>query len=102
MEQQLHGGVRFLDLRLMTHKKEIWLHHNIVVCVKLREVLTVVRDFVKENPSEIVGLYLNNDGKPLDWGTAHSLINELLGHCLIPEHMKEMKIGGFHGLTSQH
>lgn len=95
IKQQLLAGVRFLDLRLMTDEKtkEIWLHHNVVACVTFKSVLEQVRDFIVEFPSEIVGIYMTNDGKSLDWGCVHSYISEYIGSKLIDETMKTMRIG---------
>lgn len=93
IDSQLWGGVRLLDLRVMTYGRDIWTHHQKVLCVKLKEILEVVRDFVSENPSEIVFLYITNDGKHVEWMNVHSLLNEYLGKKLIPEHMREMNIG---------
>ncbi len=90
---QLQGGIRFFDLRVMKHSdKEIWLHHNVVVCVKLREVLEVVRDFITDYPSEIVFLYLNPDGKTVDWSLVRSYFSEYLNDRMVMEHMLSMRI----------
>ena len=91
--QQLVAGVRFLDLRLMNHDNDIWLHHNVVVCIKFHNVLLDVQKFIKSNPSEVVGLYLTADGKPVDWALVDNHIQELLKDRLIFEHQKDMLIG---------
>ncbi len=95
VEQQLMGGIRFLDFRLMTdpEDKEVWLHHNLVACEKFRYVLDSIQDFVSEHPSEIVCMHLTSDGKQLDWKSVNSLINEYLGPRICPADMREMTIG---------
>ncbi len=97
IETQLVGGVRLLDLRITSDTKtnEIWLHHNVVYCVKFKEVMETVRDFVVEHPSEIIILHLANDGKPIDWGNVHTVINEFVGTRLIPQHMRNRSIGQY-------
>ena len=95
VEQQLMGGIRFLDFRLMTDPtdKEVWLHHNMVTCEKFRYILDTIQDFITEYPSEIVCIFLSNDGKHLDWGTVNALLNEYLGQRICPPDMREMAIG---------
>ena len=93
IDLQLYGGIRFLDLRLMNDGADIWCHHNLVTCVKLRKVLECVRDFINENKSEIVFLYMTNDGKNLEWPTVNAHVNEYLSGRLIMEHQRDMLIG---------
>jgi hypothetical protein len=96
IDQQLYGGIRFLDLRLMSRGADIWCHHNLVICVKFKDVLESVRDFINDNRSEIVFLYLTNDGKHLEWPTVNALINEYLGTRLVFESQRDMLIGEDH------
>ena len=96
IEQQLIGGIRFLDLRLMTHESDVWIHHNVIACVTLKSVLITVRDFISKHTSEIVCLYMTNDGKPLDWGLCHTYLQEYLGGRMIHEHLKDMLIGRYY------
>ncbi len=95
VEQQLFGGIRFFDFRIMTNEedKEIWLHHNLVLCDKFRYILDTIQDFVNENPSEIVCMHVTNDGQHVDWEMADSLINEYLGQKIVPDDMRELTIG---------
>ena len=95
IKEQLIGGLRLFDLRVMTDDKtkEIWTHHNVVACVTFKDVLQQVRDFLIEYPSEIVALHITNDGKSIDWTTVHSLINEYVGKKLIMPAMSNSKIG---------
>ena len=93
IDQQLYGGIRFLDLRLMNQGADIWCHHNLVICMKLKDVLESVRDFINDNKSEIVFLYLTNDGKHLEWPTVNALVNEYLSERLIFESQRDMLIG---------
>ena len=95
VDAQLYGGVRFFDLRLMDHKNDVWTHHNLVVCERLSDILCIVKDFITENSSEIICLYMTNDGKSLDWGRVHSLLQEYFSDSMIPEHQKDMPIGEF-------
>ena len=64
-----------------------------VICVKLKDVLESIRDFINENKSEIVLLYMTNDGKPLEWAGVNVLVNEYLKDRLIFEHQRDMLIG---------
>ena len=95
VEQQLMGGIRFLDFRLLTDPtdKEVWLHHNMVTCEKFRYILDTIQDFVTEYPSEMVCMFLSKDGKHLDWGTVNALLTEYLGQRICPPDMREMAIG---------
>lgn len=93
VDVQLYGGIRFFDLRLMDHNSDVWTHHNLVVCERLADILSIVRDFITENSSEIVCLYMTNDGKSLDWGRVHSLLQEYFSTSMIPEHQRDMLIG---------
>lgn len=90
---QLYGGIRFFDLRVMTYDSDIWLHHNLVICRRLRDVLQEVADFVTENPTEIVFVFMDRDGKDIDWDQVKGYVNELLGDTLIMEHQRDMLIG---------
>ena len=91
--EQLLGGVRFLDLRVMTYEKDIWLHHNIVVCAKLRDAFADVQKFIKEFPTEIVGMFLTADGKSIDWALCDNIVMEFFRDRLIFEEQKNMLIG---------
>lgn len=95
VQAQLCGGIRFFDFRIMTHENQIWLHHNVVACIRLREALQEVKDFVTDNPSEIVFIFLDRDGKDVNWTQVQVHISELFGDTLIMEHMKDMLIGRF-------
>ena len=91
--EQLIGGVRFLDFRIMDHDGDLWLHHNIVICVSLKDALTKVKTFISEFPTEIVGIYITNDGKTVDWRKCNDYINMFFKERLMFEHMKDMLIG---------
>lgn len=91
---QLMGGIRFLDLRLMDYEGDIWLHHNVVTCIRFKDVLTAVKRFITDYPTEIIGLYLDPDGKAIDWVRCNSYIQEEFKDRLMFEHMKDMLIGG--------
>jgi hypothetical protein len=94
LSAQLGGGIRFLDLRVMSDDKgEIWTHHNVMTCLNLKEILDIVKTFIVDHPTEIVGLFINNDSKHIDWSVCTGIINEYLGERLIHEHMREMLIG---------
>ena len=91
--QQLVGGIRFLDLRVMDHDGDIWLHHNVVVCITFKDALTMVKQFINEYPTEVVGIYITNDGKGVNWNKCNDHINSLFKERLIFEHMKDMLLG---------
>ena len=93
--EQLRGGVRFIDLRVMTYERDIWLHHNIVICARFKDVLLDVHRFIKEQPTEIVGIYMDSDGKPVDWALCDTYIQEVLKDRLIFERQKDMLISKF-------
>jgi hypothetical protein len=93
VEAQLYGGIRFFDFRVMTHGDQVWLHHNVVICRQLLDVFRHIKEFVTENPSEIVFIHLDRDGKNVSWGQVHEFIHECFGDNLIMEHMKDMLIG---------
>ena len=90
---QLRAGIRFLDLRVMDHSGDVWLHHNLVVCIKFKDVLLQVQTFISEHPTEIVGLYLSADGKQVDWALCDNYVMEFFKERLVFEHQKEMLIG---------
>ena len=91
--EQLMEGIRFLDVRVMTHEGDIWTHADLITCMKLRDVLEKVRDFVLAHPTEIVGVHITNDKQPIDWAKCHVIIQELLRDRLIPEFMRDKPIG---------
>ena len=61
--------------------------------MKLKDVLECVRDFINDNKSEIVLLYMTNDSKHLEWAAVNVLVNEYIGDRLIFEHQRDMLIG---------
>lgn len=77
----------------MDYEADIWLHHNVVICIKFKEALASVHKFITQYPSEIIGLYLTADGKEVDWLGVNACIQEVLKDRLIFEHMKDMLIG---------
>ena len=93
VQQQLRTGIRFLDLHVMSHDGDIWTHSGHVVCVRLREILAEVRDFVAGQPSELIVLHLTNDKKVIDWSACRHLILEVVRERLVPEVMKDLVIG---------
>ena len=93
IQAQLYGGIRFFDFRVMTHDGDTWLHHNVVVCKRLRDVLQQIGDFIAENPTELIFIYLNSDGKAVDWAQCQGYIQDIFGDRLVMEHMRDMLIG---------
>ncbi|CAH1784718.1 unnamed protein product [Owenia fusiformis] len=86
--EQLNAGIRFLDLRIMSHENDVWCHHNIIRCVTLKEVVEDVKQFVDLHPSEIVGLHIVNDGKALAWSKTNDIIRNILGSKIVhPDNM---------------
>lgn len=117
---QLTAGIRFLDIGLTSRGatgssssrsrsaalpgSNIWCragddHHPVALCVRLRDVLVAVRDFVVANRSEIVAIHVTSgEGggdrrASVNWTDCQSVINEVLKDKVIPEHMREMPIG---------
>lgn len=93
VDEQLDAGVRFLDLRVMDHGDDVWLHHNVIVCVTLSEVLASVARFIEAHQTEVVFLNLSSDGKEVNWEKCDNIIQEHLKDKLIPESMKDKPIG---------
>lgn len=91
--RQLLAGVRFLDVSVMTRGNDVWTCADNVRGVKLEEVLTKVRDFVSDNPSEVVVVHITTDQGSVDWTSCHVLIQQFFRNRLIPEHMRDMTIG---------
>lgn len=91
--RQLLTGVRFLDVSVMTRGNDVWTCADHVRGVKLEEVLTRVRDFISDNPSEVVVVHITTDQDSVDWASCHVLIQQFFRNRLIPEHMRDMTIG---------
>ena len=94
---QLAGGIRFFDLRVMNNpdKKDgpLMLHHNVVVFVTLVEVLEAIRDFVRQNTTEVVGIYITNDGQELDERKLNTDVDKIIGHHVYTGDAFEATVG---------
>jgi len=117
---QLVAGVRFLDVGITTRGadgskgrtaastvqagNDIWCRSGddqrpVALCVRFRDVLVAVRDFVVANRSEIVAIHVTSgEGggdkrASVNWTDCQSVINEVLRDKIIPEHMRDMAIG---------
>ena len=71
------------------------------LCVRLRDVLGSVREFVSAHPTEVVAVHVTSgEGggdwrASVDWKTCQSVVLEILRDKLVPEHMRDMPIGNF-------
>lgn len=55
LKEQLENGIRFIDVRLKHENNDFILHHDfITIGPSLKDVLTILKKFLKENPSETV------------------------------------------------
>jgi hypothetical protein len=56
VKEQLEAGVRYLDLRIgLEQSSNTWkMHHGMIYGAGLKEILAEVKEFLQENPSEIV------------------------------------------------
>lgn len=74
---QLRHGIRSLDLRVNTAASEPWLSHT-AFTAKLEDVFKEVRQFLDENPSEIVIVLLKEDYEFRLYGTKWEVIAPLI------------------------
>jgi len=71
----------------------------VALCVRLRDVLGSVREFVSAHPSEVVAVHVTSgEGggdwrASVDWRACQSVILEVLRDKLVPEHMRDMPLG---------
>jgi len=71
----------------------------VALCVRLRDVLSSVREFVSAHPSELVAVHVTSgEGggdwrASVDWKACQSVILEVLRDKLVPEHMRDMPLG---------
>lgn len=93
IRDQLEGGIRFLDLRVMSYENELWTHHNVIICVKLSEIFKEIKEFINNHSDEVVGIYITNDGKDLNWDDCMKLIEKDFEDRLILEYMRDQPIG---------
>jgi len=108
------GGIRFLDLRLMTYEGVIYVTDDMGLArgASLTDILAAVKRFVSENSSEIVVIHLAEGGgspaeggagdrsssklafiDPVDWKNVNMLVQDQLRKRLIPEIMRDLTIG---------
>jgi len=83
---------------------EIWCQAGsdrdpVALCVRLRDVLAAVREFVSAHTSELVAVHVaSGDGggdwrASVDWSACQSVILDVLRDKLVPEHMRDMPLG---------
>ena len=77
LEEQLRGGVRYLDLRVAHFEDRLVLVHGLVSC-DLNEALAGVRRFARDEPREPVVL----DLQAMPGESAHDELDELLQEIL--------------------
>ena len=77
LEEQLRGGIRYLDLRVADFEDRLVLVHGLVSC-DLDDALAGVRRFTAEHPKEPVLL----DLQAMPPRSAHSKLHELLQETL--------------------
>lgn len=70
--QQLQEGVRVIDLRISglfdyrySNEMEYWCSHSFLT-VPLRIVLSDIRKFIRENPTEVVIVEIKGDWSPIN------------------------------------
>ena len=74
-------------------------HHPVALCVRLRDVLGAVREFVSAHPTELVAVHVTSgEGSgdwraSVDWKACQSIVLEVLRDKLVPEHMRDMPLG---------
>lgn len=78
LEQQLQGGVRYLDLRVALFEERLVLVHGLVSC-DLDEALAGVDRFASKHPREPVLLDLQAMPPRSSHGKLHELLQEILG-----------------------
>ena len=77
LEEQLRGGIRYLDLRVADFEDRLVLVHGLVSC-DLDDALAGVRRFTAEHPKEPILL----DLQAMPPRSAHSKLHELLQETL--------------------
>jgi len=65
LSEQLHAGVRFLDIRCRHINNVFAIHHGLIFCgIFFGEVLNTLSSFLSENPSETVLMRIKEEYKP--------------------------------------
>lgn len=81
---QLACGTRYFDLRIKVKKGEARIYHGPAVSLYLKDILTQVRDFLTENPSEVVILDFQKFAKDDAKDETLALMAEYLdGMCVV-------------------
>ena len=70
IKSQLNMGVRGLDIRLTIDDDKIYVSHTFISEITYYDVLATIKDFLTENPSEFIFLFI----KP-DWPTKNKWDN---------------------------
>ena len=69
IKKQLERGIRALDLRLTVHNDIIYIGHHFISHYTLENVLLEVEEFLNENPSEFVCIFMKDDWKTYNWNS---------------------------------
>lgn len=65
IEDQLKAGIRYVDIRCRHIHNIFTIHHGIVYCkIVFSEVLDIVKNFLKENPSECILMRVKEEYNP--------------------------------------
>jgi hypothetical protein len=79
LHDQLHAGIRFLDIRLSHYQDNLFVHHDIVHMGKsYADVLTICADFLKQHPSEVILMSIKDEGR-FDSGLGRFALSERFG-----------------------
>ena len=95
--EQLHWGVRFLDLQVTEYEKDIWLHYG-VPCLPLKQALLEINQFIKTQPSERIIVYLRKSvSLPIDWLPVKQCIENTLTAKLVSKDKVDLNINEMDG-----
>jgi len=62
LSDQLHAGIRFVDIRLAHYRDDLYVHHDVVHMGKCyADVLNTCSDFLRQHPSESIFLSVKNE-----------------------------------------
>lgn len=91
IEEQLHIGVRFFDLRIRVIIKtgEVLISHGLTSDTSLHEALEVIAGFVESHPEEGVLLYIRAD----KWHGIDRESSELLSNVILNSPIKMLSLG---------
>jgi len=80
-------------------------HDPVALCVRLRDVLGTVREFVSAHPTEVVAIHVTSAlyydvssgdcRASVDWKACQSIFLEILRDKLVPEQLRDMPLGNY-------